>query len=61
MTPPPAPAAWGQGSLATAEDALFGGALVSGAEADQQTSLFILLLLLHPTVTPAIRHFPPRL
>lgn len=53
-------AAW---SFAAAEDALFAGALVSRAEADEQPGLLVLLLLLHAAVRlPALeRRLPPRI
>lgn len=59
--PLPAPrtcAAWL--SFAATEDALFGGALVCRAEADEESRLFIFLLLLQAVVSLPFRHFSPQ-
>lgn len=47
-------------SLASAEDALLAGALVCGAEADEEPSLLIFLLLLQAVVRLPLRRFPPQ-
>lgn len=48
-------------SLAATEDALFAGALVGGAEADQKSCLLVLHLLLDAAVCFPICRFTPRL
>lgn len=46
-------------SLTPTEDALLAGALVCGAEADEEPSLIVFLLLLHAVVRLPFRRLPP--
>lgn len=48
-------------SLSPTEDALLAGALVRAAEADEEPSLLVLLLLLHAGVRLPFGRLPPRL
>lgn len=48
-------------SFAPTEDALLAGALVRGAEADEEASLLIFLLLMQDVVRLPFRRLPPQL
>lgn len=47
-------------SLAATEDALLAGALVRRAEADEEPSLLVFLLLLQAVVRLPLRRLPPQ-